>query len=116
MKRDYERCPYWSRTLIARLRYYRIPMKYIGYIAFWVSSLTYAKNLVAIDGNKTGLPSPSNISNITSSMKTIIGILQDITAIVAVIGICIVGIMYIMSHGSEEKTEAAKKYMITILI
>ncbi len=91
-------------------------MKYIGYIAFWVSSLTYAKNLVAIDGNKTGLPSPSNISNITSSMKTIIGILQDITAIVAVIGICIVGIMYIMSHGSEEKTEAAKKYMITILI
>jgi hypothetical protein len=24
--------------------------------------------------------------------------------------------MYIMSHGSEEKTEAAKKYMITILI
>lgn len=43
-------------------------------------------------------------------------ILQDITAIIAVLGICLVGIMYIMSHGSEEKTEAAKKYMITIVI
>lgn len=42
--------------------------------------------------------------------------LQDITAIAAVLGICIVGIMYIMSHGDEEKTESAKKYVIAILI
>ncbi len=45
-----------------------------------------------------------------------IGILQDITAIIAVIGICLVGIMYIMSHGDEEKTESAKKYMISIIL
>ena len=42
--------------------------------------------------------------------------LQDVTAIAAVLGICIVGIMYIMSHGDEEKTETAKNYMIAILI
>lgn len=42
--------------------------------------------------------------------------LQDITAIAAVLGICIVGIMYIMSSGDEEKTESAKKYMIAIFI
>ena len=42
--------------------------------------------------------------------------LQDITAIVSVLGICIVGIMYIMSRWDEEKTESAKKYMIAILI
>lgn len=42
--------------------------------------------------------------------------LQDITAIAAVIGICLVGILYIMSAGDEEKTENAKKYMIAILI
>lgn len=45
-----------------------------------------------------------------------IGVLQDITAIVAVLGICIVGLMLVMSQGSEEKTEAAKKYIIAILI
>ena len=42
--------------------------------------------------------------------------LQDITAIAAVLGICIVGIMYIMSHGDEEKTESAKNYIVAILI
>lgn len=42
--------------------------------------------------------------------------MQDITAIIAVLGVCVVGIMYIMSRGDEEKTGAAKKYMITILI
>ena len=44
-----------------------------------------------------------------------VSVLQDITAIAAVLGICLVGLMLIMSHGSEEKTEAAKKYMIAIL-
>lgn len=38
------------------------------------------------------------------------------TAIAAVLGICIVGIMFIMSHGDEEKTENAKKYMIAIFV
>ncbi len=42
--------------------------------------------------------------------------LQDITAIAAVLGICIVGIMYMMSRGDEEKTESAKNYMMAILI
>lgn len=41
--------------------------------------------------------------------------LQDIVAIVSVLGICIVGIMYITSRGNEEKTENAKKYIIAIL-
>jgi len=42
--------------------------------------------------------------------------LQDFTAIAAVLGVCIVGIMYIMSRGDEEKTESAKNYMVAILI
>lgn len=42
--------------------------------------------------------------------------LQDITAIASVLGICLVGIMYIMSRWDEEKTESAKKYMIAILV
>jgi len=46
----------------------------------------------------------------------VLSMMQDIAAIVAVIGICIVGIMYIMSRGDEEKTGAAKKYMISILV
>lgn len=41
--------------------------------------------------------------------------LKDIIAIVSVLGICIVGIMYMTSHGSEEKTDSAKKYFIAIL-
>jgi hypothetical protein len=40
--------------------------------------------------------------------------LQDIAAIAAVLGMCVVGIMYVMSTGDEEKTENAKKYMIAI--
>lgn len=44
-----------------------------------------------------------------------VSVLQDIVAIVSVLGICIVGIMYIMSRGNEEKTENAKKYIIAIL-
>ncbi len=43
-------------------------------------------------------------------------ILQDITAIVSVLGICIVGLLLIMSRGDEEKTQNAKKYIIAILI
>lgn len=56
------------------------------------------------------------MSNVVTNLRSMIIILQDITAIIAVLGICLVGIMYIMSRGSEEKTEAAKKYMITIVI
>ncbi len=47
---------------------------------------------------------------------TLVNSLQDITAIAAVLGVCIVGIMYIMSAGEEEKTEKAKQYMVAIFI
>jgi TRAP-type C4-dicarboxylate transport system permease small subunit len=72
--------------------------------------------------NSAGLPGNNFISGDTAddSLKTFfsqfVSILQDITAIAAVLGICIVGIMYIMSAGEAEKAESAKKYMITIFI
>lgn len=49
---------------------------------------------------------------LTSTVTT----LQDITAIVSVIGVCLVGILYIMSLGEEEKTQNAKKYLMAIII
>lgn len=76
----------------------------------------YAEDLSQIDGSKIGLPGSDNVANVTTYLSSVIGILQDITAIIAVIGICLVGIMYIMSRGNEEKTDAAKKYIISILI
>jgi type IV secretory pathway VirB2 component (pilin) len=64
-----------------------------------------------------GLPGTTyKIGDLSITLQSVIGMLQNITAIIAVLGICIVGIMYIMSRGDEEKTGAAKKYMITILI
>lgn len=57
-----------------------------------------------------------NASTIVSVLQSVVGKMQDIAAIIAVLGICVVGIMYMMSHGDEEKTAAAKKYMVTILI
>jgi hypothetical protein len=42
--------------------------------------------------------------------------LQDVTAIVSVLGVCLVGIMLIMSLGDEEKTQTAKKYMMSIVV
>jgi hypothetical protein len=55
-------------------------------------------------------------SGLTRFFSSIVSMLQDITAIVSVLGVCIVGIMYIMSRWDEEKTESAKKYMIAIFI
>lgn len=91
-------------------------MKYIQYLILALSSSLYAADLTGIDGGKTWLPGPNNIWDVTTHLTSAIGIIQDITAIIAVIGICLVGIMYIMSHGSEEKTESAKKYMIHIML
>jgi type IV secretory pathway VirB2 component (pilin) len=103
--------------MIAGLCHYRLFMKYIQYITLCTFHVAYAaKNLTQIEGSDLGLPGPDNISNFTINLRSVIGILQDITAIIAVIGVCIVGIMYIMSRGNEEKTESAKKYMIHIVI
>jgi type IV secretory pathway VirB2 component (pilin) len=55
-------------------------------------------------------------ASIRDFFSKVVSMLQDITAIAAVLGICIVGIMYIMSHGDEEKTESAKNYIVSILI
>jgi type IV secretory pathway VirB2 component (pilin) len=54
-------------------------------------------------------------SQITSFLTEMIKILQDVTAIAAVIGVCIVGIMYIRSLGNEEKAESAKTYLVMII-
>lgn len=95
-------------------------MKYIECIiimVFWYTA--YAADLLSIDTAKLWLPGKwgtKDITSLTTQMKSVLGILQDITAIIAVIGICIVGIMYITSQWNEEKTEAAKKYMITIIV
>lgn len=91
-------------------------MKYIGSIivAFLATSVWWA----ALEAD-TGLPGPSigsDDDSVTNFLEFAVTMLQDITAIAAVLGICLVGIMYIMSHGDEEKTESAKKYIIAILI
>lgn len=91
-------------------------MKYIWYLTFCISCSLYAADLTGIKASELGLPGPKNISNVTTNLKSVIGILQDITGMIAIIGICLVWIMYIMSHGSEEKTESAKKYMIHIIL
>ena len=52
----------------------------------------------------------------TKLLTSTVSTLQDITAIVSVIGVCLVGILYIMSLGEEEKTQNAKKYLMAIII
>lgn len=91
-------------------------MKYLGSLI--TTSLTYYVWWAALDA-ETGLPGPSigsDESSVTDFLEFAVTMLQDITAVAAVLGICIVGIMYIMSHGDEEKTESAKKYILAILI
>lgn len=95
-------------------------MKYIGYIILGYSLSAQAKGLENIFESSHGLPGQSvkpgaGESGITKFFSSVISMMQDVTAIVSVLGICIVGIMYIMSRGDEEKTETAKKYMIAIL-
>lgn len=95
-------------------------MKYIGYIILGWSVSAYA-GLEGIFKDSHGLPGNSikpgaGESGITKFFSSVVSLMQDVTAIVSVLGICIVGIMYIMSRGDEEKTESAKKYMIAIFI
>jgi type IV secretory pathway VirB2 component (pilin) len=95
-------------------------MKYIGYIILSYTSITFGeiKNILK---NSAGLPGNSFKSgggdeSLKKFFSSLVSMLQDITAIAAVLGICIVGIMYIMSAGEEEKTETAKKYIVAIII
>lgn len=88
----------------------------IGLLAYVLILWTAGwKKLTGISEGSLWLPG-ENAPNFISVLKWVTEKLQDIVAIIAVLGICIVGIMYITSQWSEEKTEAAKKYMITILI
>jgi Type IV secretion system pilin len=96
-------------------------MKYIGYLILGWSLSVHAGGLATIFQSNHGLPGESirpgaGESGITRFFSSVVAMMQDVTAIVSVLGICIVGIMYIMSRGDEEKTETAKKYMIAIFI
>lgn len=120
MKNYYQRCSYGRCDRTPCLCYNCYSMKSIGYIILALSSSAFAeiKNIVK---DSAGLPGKKFISgggdeSLKTFFTSLVSMLQDITAIAAVIGICIVGILYIMSAGDEEKTENAKKYMIAILI
>lgn len=96
-------------------------MKYIGYLILAHSLSAFAGGLSTIFDSNHGLPGESitpgaGETGVTRFFSWVVAMMQDITAIVSVLGICIVGIMYIMSRGDEEKTQSAKKYMIAILI
>lgn len=96
-------------------------MKYIGYIVLVWSTSVLAAGFDYIFESSHGLPGNSikpgmGDTALTRFFSSVVSMLQDITAIASVLGICIVGIMYIMSRGDEEKTENAKKYMIAIFV
>jgi len=92
-------------------------MKYTLYIIFLAFPIAFAATDIVGIKEDIGLPGWENtIGDLSVTLQSVIGMLQNITAIIAVIGICLVGIMYIMSRGDEEKTGAAKKYIISILI
>lgn len=97
-------------------------IKYLTSTSFFYSFVALAKGIQdSLPAESYGLPGQgmkpgTNESWIRDFFSKVVGMLQDITAIAAVLGICIVGIMYIMSHGDEEKTESAKNYMVAILI
>ncbi len=99
-------------------------MKYIGYLIstfYLYSSLALAKVQDSLPDSNHGLPGESitpgaGETGLRDFFSKVVSMLQDITAIAAVLGVCVVGIMYIMSHGDEEKTESAKNYMVAILI
>lgn len=99
-------------------------MKYIGYLtstlalSLWTA---FAKVKDSLPDSNHGLPGQSIVpgadeKGLSTFFSTVVSMLQDFTAIAAVLGVCIVGIMYIMSRGDEEKTESAKNYMVAILI
>ena len=116
-----QRRHYRSRDRSFGLCYYRYSMKYIGYIILAYSLSAFADLKTIMDnGGSYGLPGSTikpgaGETGVRTFFSSIVTMLQDITAMVAVLGICIVGIMYIMSHGNEEKTEAAKKYIMMII-
>lgn len=99
-------------------------MKYTRYLissAVFYALATFAKIKDSLPAENYGLPGQGikpgdNEEWLNNFFSKVVGMLQDITAIAAVLGICIVGIMYIMSHGDEEKTEKAKNYIVAILI
>lgn len=111
-------CGYGSRT--HGLCYYRHTMKYIGYLILAYTTGTFAALSKVLD-DSYGLPgstikSGAGMDRLKTFFSSIVTTLQDIAAIAGVLGICIVGIMYVMSMGDEEKTENAKKYMMAIFI
>ena len=114
MKRHFEGCSNGLTRRALSLRYNYDIMKYIWSLILFTTYFTQALKLDATDlaGKNIG----TGESSITNFLEFAVSMLQDITAIVSVLGICIVGIMYIMSSGDEEKTETAKKYMIAITI
>lgn len=95
-------------------------MKYLGSLILSYTFATFAELSNVLDGSH-GLPGDSIKSGageqgLSSFFSGVVKMLQDITAIVAVLGICIVGILYITSNGNEEKTEHAKKYIMAIIV
>ncbi len=95
-------------------------MKYLGYLIFAFYISTYA-DLSDIFEDSHGLPG-ENIKPgeeeewVLDFFSSVIELMQDIAAIISVLGICLIGLMYIMSRWDEEKTAAAKKYMTAIII
>jgi hypothetical protein len=66
-------------------------MKYTQYIIFFlISETAFAANLSTV--KEVGLPGTKivSLSSLIQKLQSITGILQDIAAIIAVIGICIV--------------------------
>lgn len=115
---NYERCSHLTQLMTPLLYHNYSSMKRAQcIILFWAYQIASAAgNLSNLE--EVGLPG-SSVSSITALKKkfiSIVDILQNITAIIAILGICLVGILYIMSRGDEEKTAGAKKYMIHILI
>ena len=96
-------------------------MKYFGCLILGFVSFLFAELQGALPEESHGLPGDiltpgSQESGLKKLFSSVVETLQDMVAIAAVLGICIAGLMYIMSSGDEEKTEKATKYIIAILI
>jgi Type IV secretion system pilin len=95
-------------------------MKYLGCIILGLTTALYA-DLDNILSGSQGLPGASikaggGETYVVRFISFVVSILQDMTAIAAVLGVCIVGIMFIKSRGDEEKTSTAKKYLVVIIL
>lgn len=99
-------------------------MKYIGCIVstFVLTQISYAAGgLSKIFDSSHGLPGselkPGQGDQwVTKLLAKTANTLLDITAIIAVIGVCVVGYIYITSLWKEEGTAKAKKYLIVIIV